>query len=121
MEAVHKKRTTWRKNRVKGRTLADFALKKPPQSADTHSVLRVLLNFCRRPTIRFGLRRDPRGRFRDPRFASFMADSNRSRPDTDRHDAALKGRKLVKNVFKLALFGGGAWIVLESAKALSVF
>ena len=84
-------------------------------------MLRALLNFCRRPQIRFGMRRDSRGRFRDPRFASFMVESNRSRLDTDLHDTVLRGRKLLKNVFLLALLGGGAWVVVESAKALSVF
>ena len=81
----------------------------------------MLRNLCHRPAIRFGLRQDSRGRFRDPRFVSFMTESNRKALDTDLHDAVLKGRKLMKNVFRLALFGGGAWIVLESAKALSVF
>ena len=84
-------------------------------------MLRVLLNFCHRPAIRFGLRQDPRGRFRDPRFASFMHESNRRPLDTDFHDAVLKGRKLMKNVFRLGIGMGAAWIVLESAKALSVF
>lgn len=85
------------------------------------AVLRVLLNLCHRPAIRFGLKQDPRGRFRDPRFASFMHESNRKPLDNDFHDAVLKGRKLVKNLFRLGLALGGAWIVLESAKALSVF
>jgi hypothetical protein len=67
------------------------------------------------------MRRDHRGRFRDPQFVSFMVDSNRRRLDTDLHDAVLKGRKLVKTVFRVALAGGCAWVVLESAKALSVF
>ena len=84
-------------------------------------MLRVLLNFCHRPAIRFGLLRDPRGRFRDPRFASFMLQSNRKSLDTDLHDAVLRGRKMMRNVFRLALVGGVAWVVLESAKALSVF
>jgi len=84
-------------------------------------VLRALLNLCRRPTLRFGVRHDPRGRFRDPRFVSFMSATNRKALDTDRHDAVLKGRKLVKNLLRLAVLGGGAWVVLESAKALSVF
>jgi hypothetical protein len=84
-------------------------------------VLRVLLNFCRRPPIRFGLGRDPRGRFREPRFASFMADANRRPLDSDRHDAMLKGRKAVKNVFRAGVALGAAWIVIESAKALSMF
>lgn len=84
-------------------------------------MLRVLLNFCHRPAVRFGLKRDPRGRFRDPRFASFIADSNRKPLDTDFHDAVLRGRKLVRNLFRLAVAGGCAWVVLESAKALSMF
>lgn len=84
-------------------------------------MLRVLLNLCHRPAIRFGLRRDSRGRFRDPQFVSFMTQSNRKKLDTDFHDSVLRGRKLVKNLFRLALVGGGAWVALESAKALSVF
>ena len=85
------------------------------------AVLRFLLNRCHRPAIRFGLVRDPRGRFRDPRFVSFMAQTNRRACDTDVHDAVLRGRKLMRNVLKLSLIGGGAWVVLESAKALSMF
>jgi hypothetical protein len=84
-------------------------------------VLRAWLNFWRRPAIRFGLQRDRRGRFRDPRFASFIAQSNRRSLDTDLHDAVLKGRKLMKHLFRLGLALGGAWVVLESARALSVF
>jgi hypothetical protein len=84
-------------------------------------VLRALLNLCHRPAVRFGIRRDPRGRFRDPRFASFMSQNNRKALDTDLHDTVLRGRKLMRNVLKLSLIGGGAWIVLESAKALSMF
>ena len=84
-------------------------------------MLRALLNLCHRPAIRFGLRRDRRGRFRDPRFASFLAENNRRSADTDLHDAVLKGRKLMKHLFRLGLAIGGAWVVLESARALSVF
>lgn len=84
-------------------------------------MLRVLLNLCHRPAVRFGLQRDPHGRFREPRFVSFLAQSNRKLLDTDLHDAVLRGRKLMRNVFRLALVGGCAWVVLESAKALTVF
>ena len=85
------------------------------------AVLRFLLNLCHRPAVRFGLRSDTRGRFRQPRFASFMAQSNRKALDTDLHDAVLRGRKLMRTGLKLALVGGAAWIALESARALSVF
>jgi hypothetical protein len=84
-------------------------------------VLRVLLNLCRRPAIRFGLRSDSRGRFRDPRFASFLLESNGRGMNSDRHDAVLKSRRFMKHVFRLGLVGGCAWVVLESANAFSVF
>ncbi len=84
-------------------------------------MLRAFLNSFRRPSIRFGLRRDSRGRFRDPRFVSFMSESNRSRLSPDFHDTVLKSRKMVKHLFRVALALGGAWVVLESARALSVF
>jgi hypothetical protein len=84
-------------------------------------VLRVLLNLCHRPAIRMGLRRDGGGRFRDPQFASFMLDTNRKAIDTDRHDAVLKGRKLMKTMLRVGMALGSAWVVLESAKALTVF
>ena len=84
-------------------------------------MLRALVNLCHRPAVRFGLQRDPHGRFREPRFVSFMAQSNRKLIDTDLHDAVLRGRKLMRYVLLLALAGGCAWIMLESAKALTVF
>jgi hypothetical protein len=33
----------------------------------------------------------------------------------------LRGRKFVKTLFRLAVGGGCAWVILESARALSVF
>ena len=45
----------------------------------------------------------------------------RTKLDTDLHDTVLRGRKLMKNLFRLALFAGSAWVVVESAKALAVF
>ena len=98
-----------------------FPLEKTTPNFRYARLLRALIHFCSRPALRFGLRRDPRGRFRDPRFASFIGQSNRTKLDTDFHDTVLRGRKLMKNLFRLALAGGLAWVVVESAKALSVF
>src|SRR5688572_17022137 len=98
-----------------------FRIEKTISKCRYIDVLRFLLNLCHRPTIRFGLRRDPRGRFRDPSFSSFMSDSNRRPLDHDMHDAVLKGRKAVKTCFKIGLALGGAWVAIESAKALSIF
>jgi len=84
-------------------------------------VLRALLNFFHRPALRFGMARDRRGRFRDPRFVSFLSENNRSRLDTQFQDNDLRGRKFVRHLFWLGVAAGGAWVALESAKALSVF
>ena len=50
-----------------------------------------------------------------------MAQNNRRRINTDLHDAVLRSRRLVKNLLRFALAGGCTWVVLESAKALSIF
>jgi len=84
-------------------------------------MLSVLLRFFRRPAIRFGLAKDSRGRFRDPRFVSFLAQNNRKTLNTDFQDAVLRGRKFAKQILILLVAGGAAWVVLESAKALSMF
>ena len=84
-------------------------------------MLRALLRLCDHFPFRFGAPRNPRGRFGRPQFASFMAENNRKPCDTDLRDAVLKGRKLVKNLLQLGLAVGGAWVALESTRALSVF
>ncbi len=50
-----------------------------------------------------------------------MAQNNQRRIDPNLHDAVLRGRKMMRNLLRFALAGGCAWIVLESAKALSIF
>jgi hypothetical protein len=67
------------------------------------------------------MKSDYRSRLRDPRFVSYMTQNNRKALDTDFHDAVLRGRKFMRTVFRVALAGGCAWIVLESAKALTLF
>lgn len=84
-------------------------------------MLRFLLAFFRRPVVRKGPEKDPRGRFRDPRFATFIAQNNRRTVDTDFHDTVLRGRKVMRTLLRLTALGGAAWVVVESAKALSVF
>jgi hypothetical protein len=67
------------------------------------------------------IRPEDRARFRNPQFVSFMAQNNRRRVDPNLYDAVLRGRKMVKTLLRFALAGGCAWVVLESAKALSIF
>jgi hypothetical protein len=84
-------------------------------------MLALIKNLFHRPAIRFGLARDRRGKFRDPRFVSFISQSNRKTLNTDFQDAVLQGRKLVRYALVAAVVCGGAWVVLESAHALSMF
>ena len=84
-------------------------------------MLALIKNLFHRPAVRFGLARDRRGKFRDPRFVSFISQSNRKTLNTDFQDAVLQGRKLVRYALVAAVVCGGAWVVLESAHALSMF
>lgn len=84
-------------------------------------MLRVLKNLLRRPAIRMGMARDRRGPFRDPRFVSFLVQNNRKTLDTNFHDVVMRGRRLMRHAGLALLAAGCAWVVLESAKALSVF
>ena len=80
-----------------------------------------LKNLFHRPAIRFGLATDTRGKFRDPRFVSFINQNNRKTLNTDFQDAVLRGRRVLRFALVAALVGGGAWVLLESAHALSMF
>ena len=81
----------------------------------------LLHHLFHRPAVRLGLARDARGPYRNPRFVSFLVQSNRKALDTDFHDAVLRGRRLVRRALYALLIAGGAWIALESARALTVF
>jgi len=98
-----------------------FLLEKRPKNPMPIGMWRAFRNLWHRPAVRLGLVRDSRGRFRDPRFVSFLAQNNRRTIDTHLQDAVLRGRRLVKQVLVLILVAGGAWFVLESAKAISMF
>jgi hypothetical protein len=84
-------------------------------------MISLVKNLFHRPAIRFGLSSGSCGKFRDPRFVSFISESNRKTLNTDFQDAVLKARKLVRYAMVVAVACGGAWVVLESAHALSMF
>jgi hypothetical protein len=81
----------------------------------------LLRNLFHRPVIRFGMRGDSHGRFRDPSFVSFITETNRKTLNTDFHDAVLKGRKAVRLTLVAAAVCVAAWVALESAHAISMF
>jgi len=84
-------------------------------------MLRVLKELFHRPAVRPGAARGAGSRFRDPRFVSFLVLNNRRTVDTNLQDAVLRGRRLVKQALLVLVAAGGAWFVVESAKALSTF
>ena len=84
-------------------------------------MLRALQNLFHRPAIRLGVMEDAKGLCRNPRFVSFLIESNRKPIDTHFHDTLLRGRKLLRQAVTLGLAGGGIWILYQSARALSVF
>jgi len=62
-----------------------------------------------------------RGRFSDPRFVSFIQESNRKTLDTRFRDLVLKGRKALGFALAAGAACGVAWVLVESAHALSMF
>lgn len=84
-------------------------------------MLRLLRNLLHRPAVRSGLSRGPQGQIRNPRFVSFLAQNNRRTLDTDFHDTVLRGRRLARQALYVLIGAGCAWVVLESAKAISTF
>jgi hypothetical protein len=88
-------------------------------------MLCMLKSLFRRPAIRMGRVDNSRiqtTRLRNAQFVSFVAESGSLRPfSSDRWDARLRRRKLMKAALSLSFAAGAAWVVLESAKALSMF
>lgn len=88
-------------------------------------LLRMLTNLFRRPPVRMGRVDNSRirtTRIRNAGFVSFITAHGglRSR-NTDHHDARLRRLKLAKLIALTAMSAGGAWIVIESARALTLF
>ncbi|MCX6944954.1 MAG: hypothetical protein NT173_09380 [Opitutales bacterium] len=85
------------------------------------AVWRTLQHYVLWPARRWRRGPEARSLCRNPRFASFLAQNNRRALDTDFHDAVLRGRRWVRRALVALLAAAGAWIALESARALTVF
>ena len=61
-------------------------------------------------------------RLRNAQFVSFMSETGKlSAFTTDRFDTRLRWRKRLKALLALSVTAGGAWVVIESARALTMF
>ena len=98
-----------------------FLLEKTNKKFDVFAMWRALKRLWHGPAVRLGLARADHGRFRDPRFVSFLVQNNRRTVDTNRQDVVLRGRRLAKQALIALVAAGGAWFILESARALSTF
>jgi hypothetical protein len=88
-------------------------------------ILRILKNLFRRPPIRMGRVDNSRIRtttIRNSGFVSFISATGSLRArNTDHSDARLRRRRFFKGLVIATLSAGGAWIVIESARALTLF
>jgi len=83
--------------------------------------LRHLLNQL---PISLGMRSDRQlkaTRLKHAQFACHLEDTGFRRHDVDHHERAVRRRRTAQMLFRWATAFGAAWIVLESAKALTLF
>lgn len=87
--------------------------------------MRSLRRIFRRPPIKLGVLEDsPGGRtpIRNSQFVSFFSATDcAQRRHVDHHDLRLRRQKWGKFAALLVVIGGVAWVVVESAHALSSF
>lgn len=86
-------------------------------------MLRVMRRWWYRPAIRMGSVDNSRirtTRTRNAQFVSYLVDIGFRQVNTDHYEAGLRRRRLVKRVLFWLLVVGGAWLIVESARALAM-
>lgn len=74
--------------------------------------------------IAFGMRSDRRlktTRRKHAQFACYLEETGFRIHNVDHHERSLRRRRVVKSLFLWATAFGAAWVVLESARALTIF
>jgi len=88
------------------------------------AVLRVIHHWFRRPTIRMASVDNSRihtTRTKNAQFISYLVESGFRQANVDHYEAGLRRRRWCKAALFCLLGAGGAWVVIESARALSMF
>jgi hypothetical protein len=87
-------------------------------------MLRALLRWLHRqaalPGPDGGSRLPPEGG-PNAQFLSYLAESGARQVDADHYEASLRRRRLGKRLLLGMLGAGCAWVVIESARAISMF
>lgn len=62
-------------------------------------------------------------RLRNAQFVSFISESGSLNcwGNSDRYEARMRRRKRVKALCAVLVAAGGAWVIIESARALTIF
>ncbi len=88
-------------------------------------MLYALKSLFQRPAIRMGrVDNTPiqTTRLRNAQFVSFMSQSESLAPFcVDRYETKLRRRKFVKAALLVGMIAGIAWIIIESASAITMF
>jgi hypothetical protein len=86
-------------------------------------MLRVLRHWFRRPTIRMWSVDNSRIRTtqtKNAQFISYLVETGFRQVNVDHYEANLRRRRWCKGALLCLLGAGGAWVVIESARALSM-
>ncbi len=86
-------------------------------------MLRVVRRWWYRPPIRMGSVDNSRirtTRTRNAQFISYLVDSGFRQVNTDHYESGLRRRRLAKRILFWLFVVGGAWLVVESARALAM-
>jgi hypothetical protein len=87
-------------------------------------VLRVVRHWFHRPAIRMGSVDNSRirtTRTKNAQFISYLVESGFREVNIGHHEANLRRRRWGKAALFCLLGAAGAWVVIESARALSMF
>jgi hypothetical protein len=87
-------------------------------------MLRALRHWFYRPAIRMWSVDNSRihtTQTKNAQFISYLVESGFRQVNGDRYGSSLRRRRLVKRVLFWLLAAGGAWVLIESARALSMF
>ena len=87
-------------------------------------MLRAVRHWFYRPAIRMWSVDNSRihtTQTKNAQFISYLVESGFRQVNVDRYESSLRRRRLVKSLLFWILVAGGAWVLIESARAISMF
>jgi hypothetical protein len=87
-------------------------------------MLRAVRHWFYRPAIRMWSVDNSRihtTQTKNAQFISYLVESGFRQVNGDRYESSLRRRRVVKSLLFWILVAGGAWVLIESARAISMF